>query len=233
MHRPSPNGQTLVELVIAIGIIVMCVVAILGLTISTSTLSNASKAQILAVNLAREGIEVARHIRDNNWLAIDSGVANMTWNNGLYYQDASYTYDYTGIAEYQLPTSGTWTLLFDQVSNLSSPAAQMYYHPVKGFYDQIENFDPASWSGWSKISYWRLLHTNPICWPTGGPTLANPEKILGDTAQASAVGSDPCTMPPLTGYTQVGIQVRSQVRWLEHGRPHTVEIDDKLFNWKP
>lgn len=50
----------------------------LGLAIYALTASATSQNQLIAVNLAREGIDVVRMMRDSNWLAGD--VAGGTWD---------------------------------------------------------------------------------------------------------------------------------------------------------
>lgn len=236
----------MLELIITIGIIVSSVVSILGLVIATTKTSNASKAQILATNLAREGIEIARSIRDNNWLSMDVGVANSLWNKSLYHEGDPGQFDFTAIVSFQPPTvppavpgGGFWTLLFSEDA-LGEDRTEMYFHPTLGLYTQLENINEidvcplGAFCDFRAIQYWRLLHLNPICWPLGGPTLQFPELLLGD--EETLLPGEPCFAKyndPVAQYRQVGILVRSRVRWMEHGRVQNVEVDDKLFDWKP
>lgn len=74
---PNNWGQSLLETVFAIGILLIVVVAILALTISNIVGQKESEFQITANNLAREGIEVVRNIRDSNWLKGER------WDDGL------------------------------------------------------------------------------------------------------------------------------------------------------
>jgi len=73
----NSSGQGLLEMVFAIGILMIAVSAILALTTSNVIGQKESESQIIANNLAREGIEVVRNQRDANWL---SGSA---WDFGL------------------------------------------------------------------------------------------------------------------------------------------------------
>lgn len=229
--RRRPKGQGLLELIIAIGIIMASVITTLGLVLSTSRTSDVSKARILAANLAREGIEVARSVRDNNWLAIDSGIIpNTNWNNGLS-QGASPNADYTAIASFQPPSGpppqsgGTWTFLFNE-DVIGEPKTEMYLHPTKGIYTQLENTietqncPDGPFCDFQAINYWRLVSLFPVCWQNDGP---GSEQVVSD-------GRDCATAYP--GYEQVGIQVHSRVRWLERGRPQNIELVEKIFNWK-
>lgn len=62
-------GQGLLEAVIALGIIITGVVAALTLAIGSLSGAGESESRIIAANLAREGIEMVRNVRDSNWVA--------------------------------------------------------------------------------------------------------------------------------------------------------------------
>lgn len=75
------QGQSLLEMVFAIGILLIVVSAILALATANILGQKESEFQIMANNLARESIEVARNIRDSNWLAgnqWDAGLSDIT-----------------------------------------------------------------------------------------------------------------------------------------------------------
>lgn len=65
------SGQTLIETLLATFILTTSLVAGLSLAIYALTASAVSKNQVIATNLAREGIEAIRMMRDSNWLAGD------------------------------------------------------------------------------------------------------------------------------------------------------------------
>lgn len=71
------KGQGLLEAVIALGIIITGIVAALTLAIGSLSGAGASESRIIAVNLAREGIEIVRNRRDSNWVAVRS------WDAGI------------------------------------------------------------------------------------------------------------------------------------------------------
>lgn len=73
----SQTGQGLLEAVFAIGILLMVAGAILALATSNLIGQKASEFQVRANNLAREGIEVVRSLRDANWLAGND------WDEGI------------------------------------------------------------------------------------------------------------------------------------------------------
>lgn len=69
------SGQTMLELVIASGVISISVIAALTLITKTIDLAQQSQKNVEAGNYAREGIEIVRMIRDSNWLDIDDNVS--------------------------------------------------------------------------------------------------------------------------------------------------------------
>jgi type II secretory pathway pseudopilin PulG len=87
MKKPSLNpqsGQTLIETITALFILSMALVAGLSLAIYSSMQSTNNRDRIIASNLAREGIELVRMLRDSNWLAAedDPGADDLYETNG-------------------------------------------------------------------------------------------------------------------------------------------------------
>jgi hypothetical protein len=76
----SKRGETIAETIIALSILAI------GITLSSTLMStslkniNISKNRVVAVNIAREGIEAVRNIRDTNWLKF-SGRRRTCWNH--------------------------------------------------------------------------------------------------------------------------------------------------------
>jgi type II secretory pathway pseudopilin PulG len=82
-QNPStPLGQTLVEVIVAIGIIIIVLVAVFTLAGTTIRMGTISRQKLQAVNLAQEGIEAIRNIRDSNWIQIQKGKSGVSWDNG-------------------------------------------------------------------------------------------------------------------------------------------------------
>jgi type II secretory pathway pseudopilin PulG len=234
--RHTPHGQSLLELIVASGIIIICVVAVLGLVLMTTTSSSSSKTQILATNLAREGIEVARSIRDANWLIIDSEDPSRLWHQDLFGQNPDFTNDYTAIAQFQPPVpvgiANPWTLDFNP-DDIDDNRAIIYLNPANGRYSQIGNPSgatncgppPEPFCNFQATQFRRLITLNPICWPDPGvPSMIDDLEMITTTE-----GTTYCNPT----YRIVGVQVKSRVRWIEHGRVSSVELVEKLFNWKP
>ena len=76
----NKSGESILETIIALGILAIGIT--LASTIIGSSLRNInlSKNQIIAINIAREGIEAMRNIRDTNWLKF-SNKRRICWNH--------------------------------------------------------------------------------------------------------------------------------------------------------
>lgn len=116
------KGFTLIETIVAVGIIVIGLIS--ALTLITNALFYVSNIndRLIAANLTAEGIEVARNIRDNNWLQ------NLAWNNGLANGDYQAAYNSTSLSPY----SGNAFLLDSGTGlyNYSSGSATNYIRKI-------------------------------------------------------------------------------------------------------
>lgn len=68
------RAQTLLELIIAIGVILISTVSAATLIVTTIVSGRVSQTRVEAANLAREGIEVVRGMRDSNWMKRDQNI---------------------------------------------------------------------------------------------------------------------------------------------------------------
>lgn len=62
------QGQTLVETMVAVFILVMGITAAAGLAIYSLNATSLVNKQVAAMGLAREGVEALKNMRDTNWL---------------------------------------------------------------------------------------------------------------------------------------------------------------------
>ena len=74
----SARGFTLIEVMAAVAVLSIGLVG--GLTVITKNLSNmrTGEDRIIAANLAAEGIELVRNVRDTNWLTTGNN-----WNQNI------------------------------------------------------------------------------------------------------------------------------------------------------
>lgn len=80
------NGFTLLETIVAVGLIVVGLISALGLITTSLFYVSNIQDRLVAANLAAEGIEVVRNIRDSNWLQnpTDRTKWNLNLSNGDY-----------------------------------------------------------------------------------------------------------------------------------------------------
>lgn len=141
-RNKNQKGQGLLETIVATTIVVVGLTGIISLAGYNLIATNISSEQIVAVNLAREGIEVVRALRDSNWL---DKTAN--WYDG--FDDSSS--DHTAIPVFDTATN-SWTIDYgpDSLSNENT----RIYIDANGVYSQ---------SSGTATNFKRLLTINKIC----------------------------------------------------------------------
>jgi type II secretory pathway pseudopilin PulG len=87
--KKNQTGQTMIETLIAIFILVSGIAAAVGLAVYAFSSSESITKQIIGVGLAREGIEAVKNMRDTNWL--QGTLSNPTTNPPGCYNYASST----------------------------------------------------------------------------------------------------------------------------------------------
>ena len=197
------SGQTMLELVVAISVILVGVVGTITLTIATIRGGTISKMQVTATNLAREGIEIVRNLRDQNALLIESNeLEYINWIDGLE-GGTTHAAIVSAKDDWSLDASD------ETLAQCTTSDNCRFYTDENNFYshDNLGNETP----------YWRLVFLNPIC-------------IKDDDYQVEEIltsGTD-CS----SDYSKVGIQIISQVQWAEKGRTHLTSLEDRIYNWK-
>lgn len=103
----SKRGFTLIEVILAVTVITTALVACISLISFSVSGIRLGKSKLLAVNLAQEGIEIVRNIRDSNWLGPNYKRAPSDWRDDLeensyevQYDDTSLFRTYSGSGNY-------------------------------------------------------------------------------------------------------------------------------------
>ena len=80
--RIFKKGFTLLEIMIAISVMTIGIMGIYALVPKIISIGGANNNRFIASQLAREGLEIVRNIRDTNWLegnSFDQGLNNGDW----------------------------------------------------------------------------------------------------------------------------------------------------------
>ncbi len=85
----SGAGFTMIEVIAAIFVFTMAILALMILIDESIVFSDQAKSKLIAVYLAQEGIEIVHNIRDSNWIK-----KAPSWDSGLSVGD--YEADYQG-----------------------------------------------------------------------------------------------------------------------------------------
>ena len=146
------GGFTLVETLVAIAILLIAVVGPISLIGDALHKLYYAKDQMIAINLAQEGIEVVRQVRDSNMLAWDG--ATPPWNSGI--------------------TAGTYIVDASSGTVTSTPGVQQPVYLSNGFYEQGTPAPPTQFTRLVTITDIvlgrELKVTSTVEWKTGGQT---------------------------------------------------------------
>lgn len=208
MIRP---GQTLVEVLLALAIILVGLLSLTSALINTQRTASTAVEESVAIQLAREGVEAARFIRDRNWLEREDGLGT-SYYDGL--RSSSTPDDYTAIYRWNPPqTDPSAAISFDFTPNVGSNLTTVY-KSATGLYRQSTNSTLTS--AWTPTIFSRFVTLYPICSSDAG---------LTETVIASD-GLNCGTMP------EIGVQAEVTVTWSSRGTSHTRVITERLYDWR-
>lgn len=77
-NKQKENGQSLVEAIVAVGLVMVIATALISVTTTGLKASQSGKLRSKAVVLAQDGIEQTRKLRDSGWTALQNRDAQ-TW----------------------------------------------------------------------------------------------------------------------------------------------------------
>ena len=96
----NKKGFTLLEIIIAMGVIISVLTSALVLITLTVNSTKASRSRIIAISLSQEGLEIVRNIRDSNWLSNRRNIGN--WRFGLTPGDYRAQYNSSGLLNFSI-----------------------------------------------------------------------------------------------------------------------------------
>ncbi|MEK7511404.1 MAG: type II secretion system protein [Patescibacteria group bacterium] len=203
----NQTGQTMIEAIVAMAIILVALIGFLSQSMYNYTTSSLTGHKRIALNLAREAIEVARQIRDSNWLkgCPDPDKSDcFLWNTGLDHNNNHLAYPQFVLAETK------WKMNFSTLSFDACVANNecVLYQNSAGFYLTNKSEGNAS-------DYYRQLDLRPICFDKN-----------------DCGGDGICEEGQVCISEQIGLRLLSRVRWKERTDWGNVVLTDNLYNWR-
>lgn len=205
----NQNGQTILEVLIAVFIMVIGIVSLIALAIASNVMARQTTHDLIAINLARESLDAVRNQRDSNWLEIEAGLKTADqWDYNLY----SGT-DYTAVWNLNR-TTGVFTPNFTPNSINRDQARVLLLNNV--YFQNATGTAVAPDVGATTSLYRRFVSMYPIC-------------LSGSTERV--IGSSTCALT-YPGSEKIGVDVRVQIQWVESGRTKTTNLQEKMYAWK-
>ncbi len=231
----SEQGFTLVEVIVATTVIVVGVLATVSVANFSVRASGNNERTIVATNLAREGIELVRNIRDTNWqISID--------DQRLIAADPAYQGKRT-------PINLNWdcfpSLPAGAISLSTCPSEHLStdFTPVAGVLQARVGFVPAPTSGNYDSPYLSEVlgmdaaatknASYKLCRQSQSPQVYVPEfQAAGGCQATSKTYYRRMTIESRTGDRgSKNIYVRSAVTWDER-KQEDIVIEEYLTNWR-
>jgi len=203
------RGQTLIELMAAIFVITTGLLGVLGLTTANVRSETMAVTRLTAFNLAREGVELARNMRDSNWLS------DQAWNTGLIEGGVRRC----AVINISLTTSPFQ--LFGDIAACPDQFDSAYRVFLdSGLYTQYMGSASA---GAVPTQYYRRILLDPICLDVLQTDFDN-KSFTSISEEVKNIGCGANVM--------AGVQVTSEVVWKVAGRTQTARIIERLYNWR-
>ncbi|MBI3420802.1 MAG: hypothetical protein HY006_01955 [Candidatus Sungbacteria bacterium] len=203
------TGYTLLEAVIAFAVLTAAILGAVALIAHALARASSSRDKLVAINLAQEGIELVRVIRDNNVLCDNlNGPPTFKWNNnpagGPDLGTGSghvYTLNVGSTVSLPSPCGSIITPLPNNSTDAACRATSLNIDAVTGLY---------TYGSGATTPFSRCVR---ICLP---PQHADCNSAANDT---DIPASDQ-------------MQVISTVWWNEAGGPRSVNLQERLYNWR-
>jgi type II secretory pathway pseudopilin PulG len=211
-----PKGQSLLESLLAIAVIMTGIVSLISLLISTRNTSDSILAEQQARYLAQEAIEAARSVRDSNWLKQENGEV-VEYFNGL----RSGT-DYTGSYVWDsTATSPDAAITFDFTADAVNDSSTLIYQISTS--PKIYLQAATTQADWTVTKFKRYLTLYPICVASSDYTVEI--SVTADGQDCTSVTSDSASI-------EVGFEVVVHMQWASAGEAQDRIFSEKLYNWK-
>lgn len=205
------TGFTLIELLIAISVFMLGIMGAFSLSLNNLNTAKDNTQRVIAANLAREGLELVRNIRDSNWLAREASVDSDSntgaleiyeWDHG--FDDSNFRVDYlTGLMPFSAPAPA------DLASAIADEEARLSLS--NGFYRHLDS---------PNGTFSRAINLRAICLDKTD-TLAPTETVVPSLDCSGGAN-----------IVKIGFQVTARVSYTYGTKTNTIDAVENIYNWR-
>ncbi|MBI4272696.1 prepilin-type N-terminal cleavage/methylation domain-containing protein [Candidatus Uhrbacteria bacterium] len=201
------SGQTLIELIAAAFVLAVGLVGVLALTTANVRNQTIGNIRLVGSQLAREGVELARNIRDTNWIQVKE------WDDGLKGATPCAVIADTVDQFHQqfrfVECSDQLYLDLFAIYRLDDRLVQLQTPPQ----DAV------------KTEYYRKITFDPICVDKNeAEFIEDPSSVTSDAVVAQSVDCGE--------RVKAGIQVTSEVGWRRAATTQSTKVVEQIYNWR-
>lgn len=200
------RGNTLIELLIAMMVIFVGLFTAATLVYGNLALVQRDTDQVTAMNLAREGIELAKELRDSNWLA------GKNFDDGMFNPLSGSETDYTATPAWVGTDAPSFQFTADDLTADTTVVVALSDSKSPDFY---ANQTQPPIVGTPTL-FQRLITFHPIC-DDGART------VLDSGSTCMTIGPD---------VSKIGVRVESHIRWVRKGTRNDTTIFTDLYDWR-
>lgn len=199
------TGFTMIELLIALAVFMIGIMAAFSLSLQNLNTTKENANRVIAADLAREGIETVRNIRDSNWLAREANVLDTSlnqvviWDKDLNISYSRVNYDGNNLIGFTAP-------IVDFNAAINNDEAKLYIKD--GFYIHDASGQPSAFR--------RAINLQSICLDISSKV----ESLSGENNLICNSG------------VKIGYQITSRVRYTYGSRTNTIDAVEKIYNWR-
>jgi len=226
------TGFTMIELLIAIAVFMIGIMAAFSLSLHNLNTTKENANRVIAANLAREGIETVRNIRDSNWLAREANISSniiasnfiFLWRTGLNKNYFKVNYNEGNL----VPFVSSDPISLDLA--IGRDDAKLYIN--NGFYTHLDTGQPTVFRRAIKLqAICLLIQTEKPAEPKVCEYLTTNNTSL-DCALAVTTPECATASTWILPKTKIGFQVTSRVQYTYGSRTNTIEAVEKIYNWR-
>jgi len=213
MEKRWLPGQSLVEMLIVLFVISVGLFTAVSLIISNLNLQQLDADQTMAMNVAREALELVQNKRDSNWLG---GAA--AFDEGILVDGAVPKADNTAVPAWDGDSVPDPFFIFAGKDTVAQARLYRSANPkAPGVFTNASVGNTAT-------DFYRLLTFYAVCQDPDDPN----KKSVSDSAACP-----PTTPPSATGYDRkIGLRAKADVQWNRNGRQKNLTIYGDFYDWR-